>query len=83
MKFTAHIIIKQHAQILDPQGKAVAMGLENLGISGVKDVRVGKFVELTLEAVDNDEAIHKFEEACKKLLANPIMEEYSFQVVEA
>ncbi len=82
MKFTAHITIKQHAEILDPQGKAVAMGLNNLGIAGVKDVRVGKYVELILEADDYDQAIQKFDDACKKLLANPIMEEYSFQIVE-
>ncbi len=67
-------------EILDPQGKAVLLGLENLGITQVGDVRVGKHVQLEIEAASKEEASEKVETACKKLLANPIMESFSFEL---
>lgn len=82
MKFLAHINIMPKAELLDPQGKVVVKNLPNIGIAGVDDVRIGKHVTISLEAASENEAHDKVENACKKLLANVIMESYDF-VVEA
>ncbi len=68
--------------ILDPQGKAVNNALHHLGFTGVDDVRIGKHIEMKLEAADKDEAGKLVEEACKKLLANPVIEEYTYELIE-
>ena len=83
MKYTAEIDVMPIAEILDPQGKAVSLGLKNLGINGVADVRVGKHLTLQLEAENEEEAKSKVESACKKLLANLIMEDYTFSIAQA
>lgn len=83
MKYTAEIDVMPIAEILDPQGKAVSLGLKNLGINGVADVRVGKHLTLQLEAENEEEAKSKVENACKKLLANLIMEDYTFSIAQA
>ena len=82
MKFKAEIQIMPHKEILDPQGKAVMLGLHNLGFQNVNQVRVGKHIDLYVDASSADEASEKVEEACKKLLANVIMESYSFKILE-
>ena len=69
-------------ELLDPQGKAVANNISNLDILGVEDVRIGKFIELVLEAESKSAAEKKVEKACKKLLANLIMESYEFELSE-
>lgn len=69
-----------HKELLDPQGRAVANNLKNLDLSGVSDVRIGKHIVVQLEAASADEAKAKVETACQKLLANLIMETYSFEV---
>lgn len=69
-------------EILDPQGKAVLLGLGNLGINNVEDVRVGKHVEMLIDADNREEAEKEVELACKKLLSNVIMETYSFSISE-
>lgn len=80
MKFTAEIDIMPHTELLDPQGKAVMLGLEHLGLEQVSDVRIGKHIRLQLEAADEAAAAQKVEEACKKLLANMIMESFSYRL---
>jgi phosphoribosylformylglycinamidine synthase len=82
MKFLAHINVMPKAELLDPQGKVVVKNLPNIGIEGVDDVRIGKHVTISLEAKDASEAQDKVENACKKLLANVIMESYDFVVEE-
>lgn len=67
-------------EILDPQGKAVKLGLGNLGLKEISDVRIGKHITLELEASDKKEAERQVETACKKLLANLIMEGYSYTI---
>lgn len=67
--------------LLDPQGKAVMGGLQNLGLAGVNDVRVGKHITLDVEADDENTAKQVADEACKKLLANPVMEFYEIEMV--
>ncbi len=82
MKFTAHINVMPLKELLDPQGKAVTESLHNLGLSEVAQVRVGKHITLSLEAASEAEAHAKTEEACKKLLANQVMESYAFDITE-
>ena len=80
MKFLAEINIMPQKEILDPQGKAVKLGLNNLGIADVADVRVGKHITLELEAESEASAKDKVETACKKLLANLIMEDFAYKI---
>jgi phosphoribosylformylglycinamidine synthase PurS subunit len=72
--------------ILDPQGVAIERSLPALGFDGVTDVRVGKFIELQVAVpadTQADEARTEVDEMCRKLLANPIIEDYTFTVDEA
>lgn len=67
--------------LLDPQGKAVQAGLNNLGFNGVNDVRIGKHITLQIDADSEEEAKTLADEASKKLLANPVMEFYEIEMV--
>ncbi len=80
MKFIASVDIMPHPELLDPQGKATMLGLKNLNIQGVDDVRIGKHITLTLEADSEAAAKEQVDTACKKLLSNPIMENYVFEL---
>ncbi len=80
MKFKAEINVMPLKEILDPQGKAVKLGLNNLGIKDVADVRIGKHITMELEAANQAEAEKNVETACKKLLANLIMEGFTYSV---
>ena len=80
MKFTASIDVMPKKEILDPQGRAVQLGLENLGLPHLHEVRIGKHLTLTLEADTEAHATEMVESACKKLLANLIMEDYSYKI---
>lgn len=82
MKYTAHIDIMPLKELLDPQGKAVNNSLHNLGLTAVQDVRIGKHITLSLEAQSREEAETMAHEACKKLLANQVMEGFDIQVTE-
>ncbi len=83
MKFIAEINIMPLKEILDPQGKAVTGSMKNLGLPEIQNVRVGKHITLELEAQNEDIAHQKVNEACRKLLANLIMESYEFDLKEA
>jgi phosphoribosylformylglycinamidine synthase subunit PurS len=80
MKFVANITVMPHKELLDPQGKTVASNMKYLHIDGVEDVRIGKHIRLVIEAGDAEEARHKVDTACRKLLANLIMETYDFSL---
>lgn len=79
MNFKAEIDVMPLKELLDPQGKAVEHSLDKLDFD-VKDVRIGKHITIKLSAESKEEAHTKIEHACKKLLANPIMEGYKFEV---
>lgn len=79
--YNIQIKIMPLKDLLDPQGKAVLGGLENLGISSVNDVRVGKHITLQMQAASESEAKQLADDACKKLLANPVMEFYEIEAV--
>jgi phosphoribosylformylglycinamidine synthase len=70
-------------ELLDPQGKAVNNSLHNLGLANIHDVRIGKHITLNLEAQNKVEAETMTREACKKLLANQVMEAFDFTLSEA
>ncbi|HZW69605.1 MAG TPA: phosphoribosylformylglycinamidine synthase subunit PurS [Hanamia sp.] len=80
MNFLAEIKIMPLKELLDPQGKAVLGGLANLGIKNVEDVRIGKHIQLRVEAESAEEAKAIAEEASKKLLANQVMEDFTISI---
>lgn len=80
MIYTIQVKVMPLKELLDPQGKAVLNGLENLGLKGVSDVRVGKYISLQIEAKTEDYAKQIADEAAKKLLANQVMEYYEVTV---
>jgi len=66
--------------VLDPQGKAVERSLHTLGYEEVRDVRMGKYLEIELEASSREAAETRVREMCDKLLANPVIEDYRFEI---
>ncbi len=79
-KFQAEIDVMPKKEILDPQGKAVTGSMKNLGLSEIQNIRIGKHISLQIEADNAEIAKAKVELACKNLLANLIMESYSFKI---
>jgi phosphoribosylformylglycinamidine synthase len=80
MIFTVQIKVMPLKDLLDPQGKAVMGGLQNLGLNNVTDVRIGKHIDLQIDADSKEAAQSIAEDAAKKLLANPVMEVYEITV---
>ena len=80
MIFTVQIKVMPLKDLLDPQGKAVMGGLLNLGLINISDVRIGKHIDLRMEAENKEAAIATAEDAAKKLLANPVMEVYEITI---
>ena len=80
--YRAEIDVMPHKELLDPQGKAVASGLQKMNFESVEDVRVGRHITIRLKAKNKEEASSHVEEACKKLLANAIMEGYKYELHE-
>ena len=80
--YKAKVLIKRRTSILDPQGKAVEIGAKNLGIKNIKNTRIGKYIEFDVDAVDKSAAEQEVNNYCKKLLANPIMEDFEFTLDE-
>lgn len=78
MVFTAKVIIKLRESILDPQGKTVENSLKSIGFSAILETRIGKYIELKIDAENEEDAKIIIENACEKLLANPVMENYSY-----
>ena len=83
MKFKAEIDVMPLDALLDPQGKAVTNSMLNIGLPEIDRVRIGKHIRLFIEANDQSAAEQKVDDACKKLLANQIMESYTFTVIPA
>ena len=80
MTYTVQVKVMPLKELLDPQGKAVMGGLQNLGLGNIQDVRVGKNITLQVEANTPDHAKAIAEEASKKLLANPVMEYFEISI---
>ena len=80
MRFKAEIDIMPQAALLDPQGKAVSSNMDKLGLGEIDNVRIGKHITLEVEADSEELARTKVDDACKRLLVNQIMEDYSFEL---
>jgi len=80
--FQARINITLRSSILDPQGKATQRALSTLGFERIESVRIGKFIEMNIAADSPQEAQDVAQSACEKLLANPVMEDYTIEIVE-
>jgi phosphoribosylformylglycinamidine synthase subunit PurS len=78
--FKVKVIIKRRPSILDPQGKAVEKGALHLGITNVKETRIGKYIEFFVDLESEEEVKAEVNSYCEKLLANPIMEDYQFKI---
>ena len=78
MRARVYITLKQG--VLDPQGKAVQHSLSALGFPDVRDVRIGKYIELTLNSPDRRRAEEEVKQMCEKLLANTVIESYRFDL---
>jgi len=77
MKYRAKVYVTLKEGVLDPQGNAVAQGLKSMGYA-VGEVRVGRYIELEVEADGEEIARGKIDEMCRRLLANPVIEDYTF-----
>ena len=75
------VLVRLKPGILDVQGAAVKRALVGLGFSDLDDLRIGKVVDLDVDAGTEETARHRVEEMCKKLLANPILEDYTIEIV--
>jgi len=80
MTYTVQVKVMPLKELLDPQGKAVMTGLKNLGLASVADVRIGKNIQLQVEADSEEKAKQIAEEASKKLLANEVMEYFEVDI---
>lgn len=78
MKAKVYVTLKK--SVLDPQGKAVQHALGSMGFNEVKDVRMGKYIELDLGSADRAQAEQKIKTMCEKLLANTVIEEYRYEL---
>ncbi len=83
MKFTTEINVMPLKALLDPQGKAVRLSMHNTGFKSVENIRIGKHIHLELETDSYEAANDKVKEACEKILSNPVMEYFEFEVTEA
>lgn len=80
--YKAEIRITLKEGVLDPQGSAVEKALHSMSFTGVQEARIGKFMEVVLDAATLEEAREQIKQMCDSLLANPVIEEYTFQVQE-
>jgi phosphoribosylformylglycinamidine synthase subunit PurS len=80
--YQATITITLRKSILDVQGKAVEHGIHSMGMTTVANVRIGKHVQLDIDAQDETEARQITDEACRKILANQVMEDYSYTIAK-
>lgn len=80
--YLAKVYITLKPTVNDPQGLTVLGALRNLGLSTVNDVRVGKYLEVRVDETERSRAFNLVEEMCDKLLANPVIEEYRFDLEE-
>ena len=82
MALRAKVYVTPRGSVLDPQGKAVSGALHSLGYGEIEDVRIGKLVEVRLSETDPRTARTRLDEMCRKLLANPIIEDYRIEIEE-
>ncbi len=79
-QYHARIYVTLRPSVLDPAGVAVESGIKQMGYEGVKGVRIGKYIELELTATDEADAKTQLDQICDRLLANPVIENYCFEI---
>jgi phosphoribosylformylglycinamidine synthase subunit PurS len=79
-KYHARIYVTLRSSVLDPAGTAVQSGLEHMGYTDVESVRIGKYIEVNLDAIDETHARIQLDEMCDKLFANPTIENYRIEL---
>lgn len=82
MHYLANVTVRFKKSVLEPQGQAILLSLHETGHNGIDNVRVGKFIELTIEAADKDEAHKKAAQISEELLYNPVMEVCDIEITE-
>ena len=78
--YQAQIYVTLRPSVLDPAGTAVCSGLHHMGFTGVEQVRIGKYIEVTLMAEDEASAHKQLDQMCDQLLTNPVIENYRFDI---
>ncbi len=78
--YLAKVFIRLKPTVSDPQGQTIQGGLRQLGFDSVESVRAGKYMEIRLDEEDEESASRKVRDMCEKLLANPIIEDYTFDL---
>jgi phosphoribosylformylglycinamidine synthase subunit PurS len=81
-KYLAKILVTLRPSVLDPAGVAVQSGLQQLGYDKVEQVRIGKYIELTITSPDEKKARQDLNNICDQMLANPVIENYRFELIE-
>ena len=79
-EYQVEVRVTPREGLLDPQGKAIAGALHSLGFDGVEDVRVGRLIRMQVRAADENAARASADEMCRKLLANPVTEDYEIAI---
>jgi phosphoribosylformylglycinamidine synthase subunit PurS len=82
IKYQAKIFVTLRPSVLDPAGTAVKSGLNQSGYNNVESCRIGKYIELTIIASDEKSARHDLDKMCDQMLANPVIENYRFDLIE-
>lgn len=80
--FKATVNVTLRKSILDPKGKATQHALQDLGLNGIQSTRIGKLIELEVQAASQEEAEKTVRQACEKVLANPVMEDFEIHLEE-
>lgn len=78
----AKIYIKYKEGILDPQGKVTNKALKSIGINGIEELTIGKYIEIQFNEISKEEAVSITEKSCKNLLVNPNTQTYTFEIIE-
>ena len=80
--YQARIYVTLRPSVLDPQGVAIRSGIQHMGYDNIEQVRIGKYIEMTLSATDEAAAKSELDRICDQLLANPVIETYRFDLME-
>jgi phosphoribosylformylglycinamidine synthase PurS subunit len=81
-RMKAHVWVMPKPTVLDPQGQTIQRALSSLGFSKIQDVRQGKFFVLDLNGLTREDAAHQVERIAKEVLANPVIEQYRFEILD-
>lgn len=81
-KYLAKIFVTLRPSVLDPAGVAVQSGIQQMGYDNVENVRIGKYIELTITSNEEAKAYQDMDRICDQMLANPVIENYRFELIE-